>query len=223
MILAICGLGGAGLDVLELARVINETSNRYTDFIFIDKNSDITEFRGYPSMAVEDAIAKYGKDEIEFVVAVGEPYLREKIYHDVIDAGYSLATLVYPSVHVPKSTTLGQGTVIYSGAFISVDCKLDENVMIQANSSIGHGVTIGKHSVVSTCAAVAGDCSVGEKTYVAIQTAMKQGVSLGDWVILGMGSVVHEDIPDEVIVSGNPAQVVCKNRFHRVFGLSPKR
>lgn len=35
------------------------------------------------------------------------------------------------------------------------------------------------------------------------------GVTIGNNVIVGAGSVVREDIPDNSVVMGNPARVVC--------------
>lgn len=35
------------------------------------------------------------------------------------------------------------------------------------------------------------------------------GVSIGDNVIVGAGSVVTRSFPDNVVVGGNPARVIC--------------
>jgi len=42
-------------------------------------------------------------------------------------------------------------------------------------------------------------------------------VKIGDSSIIGMGSVVYKDIPDEVIALGNPARVARKNEDKKVF------
>ncbi len=46
---------------------------------------------------------------------------------------------------------------------------------------------------------------------------MRQGISIGNDTIVGMGSVVHRDIPNDVIALGNPARPMKKNEEHRVF------
>ena len=38
------------------------------------------------------------------------------------------------------------------------------------------------------------------------------GVTIGNRVIVGAGSVVTHDIPDDVVVAGNPAKVIKKNQ-----------
>ena len=46
---------------------------------------------------------------------------------------------------------------------------------------------------------------------------MIQGISIGNDTIVGMASVVHRDIPDNVIALGNPARPMKNNDDHRVF------
>jgi acetyltransferase-like isoleucine patch superfamily enzyme len=42
-------------------------------------------------------------------------------------------------------------------------------------------------------------------------------VSIGRETIIGAGSVVYKDIPDDVIALGNPARVARKNESKKVF------
>ena len=38
------------------------------------------------------------------------------------------------------------------------------------------------------------------------------GVTIGDNVVIGAGSVVTKDIPDNVVAVGNPCRVIRKNK-----------
>ena len=46
---------------------------------------------------------------------------------------------------------------------------------------------------------------------------IKEGLVIGSEVIVGMGSVVHYDIPDGMIALGNPARPMRRNVEKRVF------
>jgi acetyltransferase-like isoleucine patch superfamily enzyme len=46
---------------------------------------------------------------------------------------------------------------------------------------------------------------------------IKEGSMIGKNTIVGMGSVVLRDLPDDVIALGNPARPMKKNENHRVF------
>ncbi|WP_425393687.1 DapH/DapD/GlmU-related protein [Cohnella panacarvi] len=55
---------------------------------------------------------------------------------------------------------------------------------------------------------------IGENCFVApgahIYTAAHPGVTIGDNVVVASGAVVTKDVPDNVVVGGNPAKVIKK-------------
>ena len=48
--------------------------------------------------------------------------------------------------------------------------------------------------------------AIGEDVWIAADAFIGPGVSIGDGAIVGAGSVVTKDVPDGVIVAGNPAR-----------------
>jgi len=219
MVLGICGLGGSGKKILELVMELNEQSKLYDDIVFINKEKCEDKFRGYSVYTFEESIKHYNKDEICYCISVGEPVLREKIYLQIKEAGYNLATIIGPGIHISESTYLGEGVIIRHGAYISVDAKIEDNVMISPNVAIGHDSIIGKHSVISSNSTVAGGCQVGERTFIALAVTMKQLVKIGDDVIVSIGTVVNKNVDDKLVVSGNPMKVIGKNILRRVFSI----
>ena len=53
-----------------------------------------------------------------------------------------------------------------------------------------------------------GDVHIGKNTFIGINTIIVKPVAIGSNVILGGGSVVVSDIPDNVIAVGNPCKVI---------------
>ncbi len=60
-------------------------------------------------------------------------------------------------------------------------------------------------------------CRIGERSYIGMGTQIKEGVTIGDEVIVGMGSVVYNDIPNGMIALGNPARPMRPNVDKLVF------
>lgn len=50
---------------------------------------------------------------------------------------------------------------------------------------------------------------VGENCFIGARSFLLPGTEIGNNVIVGAGSVVRGKVPDNVIVSGNPAVVIC--------------
>lgn len=46
---------------------------------------------------------------------------------------------------------------------------------------------------------------------------MRNGITIGENAIVGMGSVVTKDVPDNAVVYGNPAKVMRYNDSKSIF------
>lgn len=54
--------------------------------------------------------------------------------------------------------------------------------------------------------------SIGNDVWIGESALIKAGVSIGDGAVIGMGSVVTNDVPSYAIVAGCPARIL-RNRF----------
>lgn len=221
MILGICGSGGLGREVLELAHQINAIHNIWTQIFFVETDDYINLYgslkKGLTVTTLEQLLTEYGTLNIEFIIAVGEPDLRRKICDDIVERGARLATLVHPSVHIPESTTIGSGSVVCYNSYISCDVSIGQNVYIQPQVNVGHDTVIDNNSVISGFVNIAGGCHIGMNTYVGLSVCIKENTTIGNDTIVGMGSVVIRDIPEGVTALGNPARPMKKNDEKKVF------
>lgn len=54
-----------------------------------------------------------------------------------------------------------------------------------------------------------GEIVVGKNSFIGARTIILPGVHIGDNCVVGAGSVVNRDIPDETVVAGVPAKKIC--------------
>lgn len=217
MILGIYGAGGLGREVYELALIINDASNRWSRIVFIDDADHVEDFRNIPIYKFTEFRKTNQKENVEVCIAVGEPVIRQILYDKLRADGVDFATLVHPDVSIPRSSTIGLGTIICKFVSITCDVCIGENVYIHPMSCIGHDAIIGKGSVIGSFVDIAGSCVVGENVFLSINVVMKQGISIGDNTIVGLASVVHRDLPSSVIALGNPARPMKNNEGKSVF------
>jgi maltose O-acetyltransferase len=52
--------------------------------------------------------------------------------------------------------------------------------------------------------------TVGDRAWFGGRAVVNPGVTIGDDVVVASGAVVTRDVPDEVLVQGNPAEVVTE-------------
>jgi len=206
MVLGIYGYGGHGLEVEELARVINLKENRWEKIIFVDDAKD--KIDNEKIFSFEDIISKYSPKDIEFMTGIGEPVIREKLYNKVKEKDYCFAILVHPSASVAESAVLEEGTMVAHNAFVSIKAHLFTNALVQPLACVHHECSVGRNSVVSTSAVMGGNSSLGYNSFIGLGASVKQGISVGNGSVVGMGAIVIKNVSDRVMVVGNPAKAI---------------
>jgi len=121
-------------------------------------------------------------------------------------------TKIGPFVEIQKNASIGKNCKIQSHTFIC------EGVTIEDDVFVGHGVMfINDRYPRST--APSGVLQT-EEDWEVVPTVIKKGASIGsnatilcgitigEVAIIGAGSVVTKDVPNNTIVAGNPARLV---------------
>lgn len=114
------------------------------------------------------------------------------------------------------------GTVLLSVKEIVIGDDVafaNEVYVIDSNS---HGLEGGPH--------VEAPVRIGDGTWLGARAMVLPGVTIGKRVMVAAGAVVTRDVPDDVLVAGNPARVVraltyppgCRRAWHDAWCPCPK-
>ena len=210
--------GGFGREVFDSADRINRSDERWDEISFIDDVRTEKVFYGAKVFKLEAVLAEFSIDSFEVTIANGEPKARKDIFGRLVSNNINLATLVDRTSVVSGTARMGRGVILTPFCSVSSQAVIGNNVAVNTKAIVGHDVKLGDHSVVSSMVNIGGACSIGEDSYIGMGAQIKEGgIMIGKEVIVGMGSVVYDDIPDGMIALGNPARPMRRNVDKKVF------
>lgn len=117
-----------------------------------------------------------------------------------------------------RGAKIGKGVYIFaSPRDVTIDATRPWLLEIGDNVQITKGVTILTHGydwavlkgVYGEILGSAGKVTIGNNVFIGMNAIILKGVHIGNNVIIGAGSLVNRDIPDNSVVAGNPARVIC--------------
>lgn len=218
MVLFIYGAKGAGVEVYDLVMRNSKLKEKYSIIYFIDDFADEADYYGTKIIHFTSCKEYIKNDDVEFVIAVGEPTARRKLFDKIKLADYSLATLIDETAIVSETANISEGCVINAYAIISSEVVMRENCFVMFESIIGHHAIIERDCVICPKATVGGYSRMGAQSFLGLGSSMMQRVNIGRKAIVGLGSMVFRDVEDSATVIGNPARVTKGNSEHKVFG-----
>jgi acetyltransferase-like isoleucine patch superfamily enzyme len=155
----------------------------------------------------------------------------------VVEEGASIGsdTRIWHHTHVRSGAVIGADCNIGYNVYIDAGAVIGNNVKLQNRVSIYRGVTledgvfVGPHVTFTNDkyprAITPDGVSVSEEDWVPMETLVKYGASIGAsatilpgitigrWAMVGASALVTQDVPEQGLVTGVPAQLsgyVCR-------------
>lgn len=207
--LIILGAGGLGQEIAWLVEEINQSEKKWNLLGFLDSHPGVEgkSFHGYPVLGAFDTAKDFSN--CYFVVAFGDPRLREQTVNAVNRYNVKWANLISPTVILHRSNKLGVGVVIGRLTDLTLDCELGDHTMLNIHVVLGHKVKIGDFSIISPNVTINGGATIGQACSVGAN-AFVRDIVIGDYVTVGASSCVVKDVESNSVIGGVPAKLIRK-------------
>lgn len=195
----IIGAGGHGKVVADIVR-------KSGDIVvgFLDDNPALSEFySGFQVLGRVEVYEKYR--EYSFVVAIGNPDIRERIVGFLHNVNWY--TAIHPTAVISDiEVSIAEGTVVMANAVINAGTKIGRHCIINSGAIVEHDNLIEDFVHISVGAKIAGSVQIGKSTWIGIGASVKNNLSICAGCMIGAGAVVVKNISEVGIYVGIPAR-----------------
>ncbi|MEG1127665.1 MAG: acetyltransferase [Comamonas sp.] len=172
MRLLIVGAGGHGKSVAEAALA----SGSFTLSGFLDDQAkNVWEF---PVFGGTQDMAAWREAADVAIVAIGNNLLRQQLQQQLMQAGYTLTSVIHPRATVSPSAELGVGSAIMAGSIIGTEAKLGVGVIVNSGAVVDHNCVVGNYGHLGVASAMAGGTQLGAGAWMQAGAALGCGVEV---------------------------------------------
>ncbi len=182
----IVGAGGHGRSVAEALEVIGIVSiagfvdDRWPKLDAVYSYSVLGNTANFKSLRLYASCA---------VVAIGNNAMRALLTERLVEAGFSMLTVIHPLAHVSPRAIIGAGCTIMAGAIVGTESVLGEGVIVNSGAVVDHHACVGAFGHLGVGACMAGGTVLGERSW------LHAGLALGYGKHVPPDTVITEAMP----------------------------
>jgi acetyltransferase-like isoleucine patch superfamily enzyme len=204
-------LFGGGNQVHYTLDII-EKQGLYQVVGIIDSVHEIgTERFGYKIIGrqenINHLIKEYGIEA--GIITIGDNCIRYKISKQIknLAKDFEFVNAIHPSVIIGNNVKIGNGVVAMAGVIINPMAKIGNHTFFATGSQIEHDCIIEDYASVSAGSILGGYVHIKKYSAITLNVTILDRVIIGQNSVIGSGSLVLKNIPDNILAYGNP----CKN------------
>lgn len=185
--LLVVGAGGHGRSVAEAA----ELSGQFEVVGFLDDSLPAGEtVLGVPVLGPVASMADHRATADQTIVAIGNNTVREKLMHQLAEAGFEWATVVHPRAIMSPSAVLAKGSAAMAGAIVGTEARLGVGSIVNCGAVVDHHATVEDFGHLGVNASMAGGTVLGRGAWMQAGAALGYGVKVAAGVTLAPGEAV---------------------------------
>ena len=166
----------------------------------------------------DEDIFNYCPDKVFLVNGVGSVNSeslkkREYIFKKFTERGYRFPQVISNHAIVSEFANLQDGVQVMANATVQSCVSIGENSIINTGAIIEHDCNIGNNVHIASGAILCGGVSIGNCSHIGAGATIIQSISVGENVLVAAGAVVIRDILSNSIAMGVPAVNTERDNF----------
>jgi len=192
---------------------IIEKQNQYNIVGIIDSIHDIgSEIHGYEVIGRQENIKKIVNKYNVFggVITIGDNFIRYKVAEEILSqiSDFNFINAIHPSVIIGKDVEIGKGVVAMAGCIFNPKSKIGNFCFFATGAQVEHDCVFEDYSSISAGSITGGYVVVGKFSAITLGVTIFDRVKIGRNSVVGSGSLVTKDLPNNVLAYGNPCKII---------------
>lgn len=183
--LLLVGAGGFGRVVLE--HVIKDYECAFLD------DGNVKSADGIKVIGKTTDMEKFFPEYKQLLVTIGNNALRERLYKQAAEIGYTFPNVIAPSAYISPHAILGDGITVLNNAVIQNGAKIGDGTILNPGVEAHHDSTIGKYCLIYTNSVVRSLTHVGDRAWIGSTCTISTGAEVKADAIVPDGSVVKKE------------------------------
>jgi sugar O-acyltransferase (sialic acid O-acetyltransferase NeuD family) len=204
--LIVVGAGGFGREVIQWALQSNENNLKWIVAGFIDDLLYNSKSFSYSYPVLGKIVDWIPKPDERFVIAIGESNGKKSVATKLSERGAIFENIIHRSVTLATTAKLGSGIILCPNVVVSDNANIDDHVLINIGSSVGHDAHVGSYSTISSFCDITGRVSLDESVFLGSSVCIVPGCKIGRDAYICAGSSVMNNISANKRVMGVPAK-----------------
>jgi sugar O-acyltransferase (sialic acid O-acetyltransferase NeuD family) len=141
----------------------------------------------------------------KIIISIGDNKIRSLVA-EKISSEFGVA--IHKTACISDYSSIGVGTVVMHNAVIQSSVVIGKHVIINTSAIVEHDCQIEDFVHISPNVTLCGNVKIGQGTHIGAGATIIPGINIGEWSIIGAGSIIIEDVPDNVVIVGNPGKII---------------
>jgi sugar O-acyltransferase (sialic acid O-acetyltransferase NeuD family) len=196
---------------------IIEKEDKYNIVGIIDSIHAVGSERfGYKILGRQEDILQIVKQYQVYggLIAIGDNWTRYKVSNQILSLvpDFKFVNAIHPSVIIGNDVNIGIGVVAMAGVIFNPKSIIGNFTFFATGAQVEHDCIISDYASISAGSVTGGYVKLGKFSALTLGVTVLDRLEIGENTVVGAGSLVLKNLPDNTLVYGNPAKVI-RNRI----------
>lgn len=198
--IVIIGSGGFAKEVYSYLRhdiAINKVKEKIAIKGFLDTGRENFINSKIPEAYLGDEDSFSPKENDYFLLAIGNPNIRNKIIGKLESKKYKFFTYIHSSAFIAESSSIEEGVIICPNCMINAHACIGKHCILNIYSSVAHDCELGSYSILSPYSTLNGNVRTGSHLFMGTHSVILSGIRIGSRCTISAGTAVGEHMEDD--------------------------